>query len=143
MFQLNLLKVGLYGLGIGAIAIGALMFLFGSDFTGRFFANVLATVGGSDQSLTSLSGPDVDSELRFYSVFWIAYGAFVLKTARELPAQIGRAQFLLILFLLGGIGRVLSHVAIGAPHSLFTVLMWVELSLPILLIGLSLTVKRR
>ena len=143
MIQFNVLKVGLYGLGIGAVAIGLSMFLFGPQFTGRFFAEMLASVGGSDQPLTGLSGPDVDSELRFYSVFWIAYGAFVLKTARALPEHIGRAQFLLVLFLLGGIGRVLSHVAIGARHSLFTVLMWLELSLPILLIGLSLMVRRR
>jgi len=143
LFQLNLLRVGLYGLGIGAIAIGLSMFLLGPDFTGRFFAEMLASVGGADQSLTGLFGPDVDSELRFYSVFWIAYGAFVLQTARALPEHIGRAQILLGMFLLGGIGRVLSHVAIGAPHSLFSLLMWVELSLPILLIGLSLIVKRR
>jgi len=143
LFQLNLLKVGLYGLGIGAIAIGLSMFLFGPDITGRFFAEMLASVGGRDQSLTGLSGPDVDSELRFYSVFWIAYGVFVLKAARALPEHIGRAQILLALFLLGGIGRVLSHVTIGAPHALFSVLMWIELALPILLIGLSLMVKRR
>ena len=143
MFQLNLLRVGLYGLGIGAIAIGLSMFLLGPDFTGRVFAEMLASVGGSDQPLTGLSGPDIDSELRFYSVFWIAYGVFVLKAPRALPEHIGRAQILLALFLLGGIGRVLSHVAIGAPHSLFTVLMWIELSLPILLIGLSVAVKRR
>ena len=104
---------------------------------------MLASVGGSDQPLTGLSGSDVDSELRFYSVFWIAYGVFVLKAARALPEHFGRVQFLLGLFLLGGIGRVLSHVAIGAPHPLFTLLMWVELLLPILLIGLSLMVKRR
>jgi hypothetical protein len=44
---------------------------------------------------------------------------------------------MLVVFWLGGVGRVISYFAVGAPHPLFSVLMWIEIALPIALLALS------
>ena len=142
MVQLKLLKLALYALGLAAMGIGASMFLLGSHMTAQFFAGLLASLGNLGGPVIDLTSPNVDSELRFYSVFWIAYGAVVFKTARALPQQMTRARWLLALFFAGGTGRLFSLATTGQPHPLFTSLMWIELAFPVLLIGLSLTVKR-
>jgi len=140
--QLKLLKFALYGLGLAAMGIGASMFLLGPHMTAQFFAGLLTSLGSLDGPAKDLIAPNVDSEMRFYSVFWITYGAFVFKTARALPQQMARARWLLVLFFVGGVGRLLSLATTGQPHPLFTSLIWIELALPVLLIGLSLNVKR-
>jgi hypothetical protein len=46
-------------------------------------------------------------------------------------------RLMLGIFLLGGIGRVISYFAVGAPHPLFVVLMWIEVAASPALLALS------
>jgi hypothetical protein len=133
---LPLLRYALWALGLAAVAIGLSIFLLGSEPTARAFVNVLRVVMPVAEDVRGLAEADADSELRFYAVFWIAYGIILIGTARNLLATLWRVPWLAGLFFAGGVGRVLSYLAIGAPHPLFVTLMVVELVSPAAVIGL-------
>ncbi len=132
---LPLLRYALWALGLAAVAIGLSIFLLGADATARASVNVLRVVMPVADDVIGLAEPDADSELRFYAVFWIAYGITLIGTARNLLATLWRVPWLAGLFFAGGVGRVLSYLAVGAPHPLFLTLMVVELVLPAVFIG--------
>lgn len=115
------------------MCIGLSFFFLGVDFTAQIFNRVLSIVYDSGP-VTDLGTPNAETELRFYSVFWIAYGVILIQTARDLTKHAGRVTLLLGLFFLGGVGRGISYVADGPPHALFVVLMIIELILPIFLL---------
>jgi len=52
---------------------------------------------------------------------------------RHIPLLMG-------LFFMGGVGRLLSYYATGEPHTLFTILMLVELILPIAILALWVSI---
>lgn len=133
-----MLKMAFSALGIAAIAIGGLIFAFGPEATGRIFTAVLQLMAPETAPVTGLGGADIDSEMRFYAALWMAYGVVALWVARALPQRIAILRIMLGVFWLGGLGRVISYFAVGAPHPLFALLMWIEIALPPLLIGLSL-----
>ena len=138
-----LLRLCLLLLGFAAICIGASMMVFGSDATGQFFANLIGLFSRQPQELSDLAAPNVDSELRFYAVFWIAYGAILVHVARNFDKTSHLVPLLATLFFFGGIGRLLSLVLVGAPHQLFVLLMIVELVLPPALICFWFVVRNR
>lgn len=138
-----ILRASLFVLGVAAIGIGLSMLLLGSEATGQFFAARINFFLSDPQELTGMSSPNVDSELRFYAVFWVAYGFFVLRTANNLTNNLHFVPLLAGLFFVGGLGRVLSLVAVGQPHPLIIVLMVAELAMPLLLIGLWAGVRRQ
>lgn len=120
----------LVALGVAAIAIGAAIFIFGPQATANAFAAAMRFATGISTT-PDLAGADIDSELRFYAVFWIAYGAFVLRAAKPDRLRKGATVPLLLgLFFAGGVGRLLSFFAEGSPHPLFVALMAVELAAP-------------
>ena len=55
--------------------------MFGIDFVGQFFIKIISIVydGGP---IYDLGSPNDDSELRFYSVFFIAYGFIIYQSAK-------------------------------------------------------------
>lgn len=88
-------------------------------------------IGGPEASVDGADlGASLDSELRFFVASWIGLGAFGLvgATRGEIPAW-ALAAITGVLFL-GGIGRLISVVTDGRPHTLFLVLMVVELGSP-------------
>lgn len=131
------LRIASSVLGFAATIIGGLIFVIGPAMTGDIFATVLQAVMPSVPPTVGLVGPDVDSEMRFYAVLWIAYGAAAVWVSRRLPERIGLLRLMLAIFWLGGVGRGISFLAVGAPHPLFIVLMWIELVLPAVLLALS------
>lgn len=137
-----ILKVLLFGLGFSAIGIGLSMFGLGVEATGQFFATIVNQFSNNPQELSDFSSASVDSEFRFFAVFWIAYGVILVKAARDLDTYIKRVPLLAGLFFAGGLGRILSINAVGSPHPLFTNLMIIELGLPVLIIGLWLGVRK-
>lgn len=139
----RVLEFALWALGASAILIGLSNFLLGPVATARFFKFVLALADQGATPSSTLALPDVDSELRFYAVFWIGYGALLIDAGRNLGARLNRVPLLLGAFFAGGVGRLLSLQAVGAPHALFVVLMGIELALPILLFGAWLLARRR
>ena len=98
------LKAGLYFISIAAMAIGTAIALLGINPVGQFFNAVISVIydGGP---LTDLGTPNDDSELRFYSVFFVAYGAILFQTTSNLVKHGHRLTLLLGLFFLGGIAR--------------------------------------
>ena len=91
--------------------------------------NVL--IGGA-LSLPEVSDVEatVDNELRFFSVFWLAYGGFCFWVARNLSKEHRFVPFIAMIFFLGGIGRLLSMLFVGMPIPLFVPAMALEIVLP-------------
>jgi len=129
---LRILQFGLYFIGLAAILIGSSIALIGIERTGQFFVWVLSWIGDSGP-LSDLGQPNDDSELRFYSVFFIAYGALLFQAARKPIKYARRIPLLLALFFAGGVVRAISYIQIGPPHDLFILLMAIELIMPIVL----------
>jgi hypothetical protein len=131
------LRIAFSLLGLAALVIGGMIFVIGPDATGQVFAAVLRVAVPGTPQLAGLVGADVDSEMRFYSVLWMTYGGVALWVVRDLPKRMALLRLMLGVFWLGGLGRVISYFAVGAPHPLFLVLMWIEIALPLVLIALS------
>ena len=64
------------------------------------------------------------------------HGLVLLHIARRLPATLGWIPPTAALFFLGGIGRAISWLAVGAPHPFFLLLMVIELVLPLVFLAL-------
>lgn len=75
----------------------------------------------------------MNSEDRFYATLFVGFGAALIWCARELASR-GRPFFwLLVLFFVSGISRLVSMAQVGLPHPLFVFLTGVELILPCIL----------
>jgi len=138
-----ILRANLFALGAAAIGIGLSMLLLGADATGQFFAALTNFFLAQPQELEGMSSPNVDSELRFYSVFWLAYGIIILRAANNLDGNMRHVPIFAGLFFAGGAGRLLSLSTVGQPHPLFVTLMIIELALPLLLIVLWMGNRRQ
>lgn len=125
----RVLVAGFWLLGVSAVAIGSSNFLFGIATTAEFLSMVLGTLGLPAGDFDDLKTANTDNEFRFYAVFWVAYGIALIRTALGLPATLRWVLPLASLFLVGGIGRVLSILAFGYPAPLFVLLMYVEFAL--------------
>ncbi len=121
-----ILKIGFWLIGGSALLIGTSTFLFGIAFTADLAARLFAPLGTAPGGFADLTTANADNELRFYAVFWAAYGAALIRTAMGLPATLNWVLPLSALFLMGGIGRLLSVAAVGWPDFLFTLLMITE-----------------
>ncbi|MBA4338156.1 MAG: hypothetical protein C0421_04860 [Hyphomonas sp.] len=131
------MRIAFSMLGFAALMIGGLIFVIGPVMTGELFAALLRLVVQDTPPLTGLDGPNVDSELRFYAVLWMAYGGTALWVARAITERMRLLRLMLLIFWFGGVGRLVSYFAVGAPHPLFILLMWIEIALPLVLLGLS------
>ena len=128
----SILKAGLYFIGIAAILIGSAIVLFGIRLVGEFFSAMVNLVYAAGP-VTNLGSPNDDSELRFYAVFFVAFGVLMVQSARNLERYVARIPLLLALFFAGGLARAISYISVGPPHALFILLMGIELIAPPLL----------
>lgn len=119
-------------LGTSALIIGLMIFLLGPHSTASFFAVALNPFLAVEAYSGGLGHPNADNELRFYSVFWMAYGVGVIWLTANRPLEVTWIYVALGLFFLGGIGRLVSSISVGAPDPLFTSLMFIELVLPVI-----------
>ena len=74
-------QIALFGLAVSAILIGLAIYIFGAHPTASVFAGLIETTFGGTAYLGDLTLPNADSELRFYSVFWLDNGAFAMRAA--------------------------------------------------------------
>jgi hypothetical protein len=84
------------------------------------------------------SGPptaSMESELRFYSVWWIGAGVFIAWLAPRIEERTRELRAFCALLFLAGVSRVLAIVDVGWPHPSQVVLMAIELTLPIVLVA--------
>ncbi len=130
----RLLALALFLLGLSAFAIGTGIFALGPERVGLFVARTLAAFSTAFTDPPDTWTRDADNEMRFYCVFWIAYGIALLFIARDIVRFRIWVPILLGLFFLGGAGRVVSVFQLGWPHPLFSLLMAIELALPVLLL---------
>ena len=81
------------------------------------------------------------NELRFLSIFWIAFGFFCLSISKSLDGNRKYIPYIALIFFVSGIGRLISWISVGEPITLFMGVMVLELTLPILILGLFLKTK--
>ena len=101
-------------LAVVAVAAGAQTLLFGS--------NVLP--GGGEPSAS------VESELRFYGTWWLGAGVFLAWIVRDLEDRGRELRAVSAVLFLAGLSRLLAWADAGRPHTLFLVLLALELLLP-------------
>lgn len=82
----------------------------------------------------SSATPNVESELRFYAVFWSAFGVLALLAARSPERQTSLVRGLALFLFLGGVARGLAWLASAQPDTQFLVLMGLELALPVFIL---------
>jgi hypothetical protein len=98
--------------------------------------NVL--IGGASSILGSTGGVEatVDNELRFFSVFWLAYGGFCFWVARNIQSQYMFIPMISLTFFVGGLGRLISMISVGLPASILVPAMILEFIIPIVIYGI-------
>jgi Domain of unknown function (DUF4345) len=133
--MLQALRICLMVLGASAVAIALSILTRGAEATATMAEGAFNAISGSRSPMSEHWPPTMDSELRFYAALWGAYGVVLIRAALGLPRSIRQIPGLAVVFFLGGVGRVLSLISLGAPHPFFSLLMIIELSLP-LIIGL-------
>jgi hypothetical protein len=85
---------------------------------------------------------DVDSEMRFYAVWYVVAGAFLLRATRRVESETWTIRLIAAAFFVAGCSRILSWVAVG-PHLSQLILMVIELILPLVVIPWQASVARR
>ena len=131
-----ILRISIGFLGISAICIATSIILFGFHATGAFFEGVYIALTGHQAGLTPVYSVNADSELRFYSALWLAYGVLAVIAAYKFEQKKHWIPWLSLVFFGGGLARLMSYFTVGAPHPFFIVLLCIELVLPIILLGL-------
>lgn len=139
--MLATLRILLASLGASAVLIALMDIHLGPGSTAAIFEELYGAATGW-RGASEPWPATMDSELRFYAAMWGGYGVVLIWVARDLAARLDLAPWLAAVFFVGGAGRVLSLLAVGPPHPFFTLLMWIELGLPPLLILLWLAVRR-
>ena len=81
------------------------------------------------------AGVMVESELRFYSAFYVAYGLLALRTARRADLDPQAVRALAATLFLAGVGRAGAWLTVGKPHPLQRVLLAIELAAPPLVVA--------
>ncbi|MET7662944.1 DUF4345 domain-containing protein [Streptomyces sp. NPDC055059] len=123
----RLLKWLAMAMGITCAAIGLYHLVLG-----------IASVPGEGST-----GATVDSRERFYNAIFFGFGLAWIWAARQSPIPSKAVRWLAGIFLLGGIGRVLSVAVHGWPHWFQVPLSALELALPPLFFWLSTADERR
>ena len=121
------LQVFLVVLGSVAVVAGLTTVLFGVD----------SILGAEDVSGT------VDSEMRFYAVWYVGTGLVLLRAVPRLEYERPTISFVALLFFVAGCARVLSWIVEGKPHTAAVVLMVIELALPFIILPWLTAVARK
>ncbi|MFC9328469.1 DUF4345 domain-containing protein [Kitasatospora sp. NPDC057015] len=88
------------------------------------------------------AGATVDSWGRFMGASFVGYGLAWLWAARQRPVPSTPVRVLAAVFLLGGLGRLISLAVHGRPHWFQIVLAVIELGLPPVLLWLAPSAER-
>lgn len=127
------LRLLLYIASILIIGVGISFYFLGPNATASLMLESLQIFLPNPEKITDMTAPNVDSELRFFAPFFVAYGVLVFLCAKHLRTHLYYVPHILVVFLIGGLGRALSYITVGEPHPLFVHLMIIEVGLPILL----------
>jgi hypothetical protein len=94
-------------------------------------------LGGNEHS------PNVDSEFRFYSVWYAAMGVMLLRAIRRVETAAFEVRMVGAGFFLAALGRLLSIGADGSPHGYYIALMVIEFLIPIVIVPWQAVVAKR
>ncbi|MFN2590132.1 MAG: DUF4345 domain-containing protein [Actinomycetota bacterium] len=105
-------------------------------------ASVVAIVAGIAGVVFGESGvlgthvvtPNVDSELRFFSAWYVVAGVLLLLALPNVEREARTVRTVFAGFFLAGCGRAISMVTVGRPHGMYVVLMAIELALPLVVV---------
>ena len=114
-------------MGLACVAIGAYHFCLG-----------ITSVPGEGSA-----GATVDSRERFYGAVFLGYGLAWIWAARHNPIPAAAVRWLAGVFLLGGVGRLVSLAVHGPPQWFQVVLMVIEVALPPVYLVLAGADERR
>jgi hypothetical protein len=112
------LRRTLYVLGVVPILAGAATVIFGAD----------SVLGAGEAS------PSLESELRFYSVWWVGAGLFLIWLAPRVEERTLELRVFCGLLFLAGLSRLFAVVATDWPSTGQIVLMVIELVLAVVLV---------
>ena len=93
--------------------------------------NVVIDGAAAIPGATTAIEASVDNELRFFAVFWLAYGSFSFWVARNIEERQQFIIFIALTFLLAGLARLCSILLVGNPGNILLGAMIIELILPI------------
>jgi hypothetical protein len=113
-------------LGVVAVVAGSVTILFGAT----------SIVGVEDPS------PAVDSEMRFFAVWYAAAGMLVLRVVPRVETSGGLIRGVAAAFFVAGCARGLSWAVVGKPPAIAVLLMVIELALPFVLIPWQAALER-
>jgi hypothetical protein len=86
--------------------------------------------------------PSVDSELRFHAACYAGAGALLLWTVPRIETAGLIIRAVGVVVFIAGAARLLSLLTVGTPHTLYVVLMAIELVIPAVLIPWQTAVAR-
>ena len=125
----------------GARAVRATFYLAGAVATAAGLHTVVAgarSIVGQDQANAA-----VESELRFYSAFYVVYGLALLKVAPRADRDRGAVRALAGALWLAGAARAGGWLAAGRPNRIQEALVAVELLGPPVVVAAQGRVRRR
>ena len=80
------------------------------------------------------SNASTESELRYYAVFYVAFGAYLWALAPHVATRGRELRWAAAVLFCGGLARVVGVLIDGWPEADYVVLMVVELTLPWVLV---------
>ena len=101
------------------------------------FLGVDSVLGAEEVSGT------VDSEMRFFAVWYAAAGVVLLRAVPRVESERKTIAAVAVLFFIAGCARALSWLVVGRPHAGAITLMVIELALPIVILPWQAAVARR
>jgi hypothetical protein len=122
------------GLRILLRVMGAVMMIVGS-------ASVL--LGASSVVRAGDFTAAIDSEIRFFAVWYVVAGAVLLRATRNVVAEKLTIRLVAGAFFAAGCSRILSWIVVGRPHTSQVILMVIELVLPLVVIAWQASIARR
>jgi hypothetical protein len=117
-----------------------------------FYAGgAVATVGGLHSVVAGArslpaqqpANSSLESELRYYAAFYVAFGLLVLRTASRADSDTAAVRALAGALFLGGLSRAGGWATVGRPHMLQRILLAFELGLPPVMIAWQWRIRRR
>jgi hypothetical protein len=89
------------------------------------------------------ANPTVESELRFYAAFYVAYGVVALRVAPRAERETLTVRALAGALFFAGLARACGWLAIGKPHGVQRGLLVIELAAPPLITAWQARVASR
>ncbi len=114
-------------LAVVMFVAGAITILFGT-----------ALVAGAGDPNSAM-----DSEFRFFGVWYSLAGLALFQASRSSPVQRTPVRMVGAAFFVAGCARLLSWITVGKPHWTQVVLMITELVLPFVIIPWQAAIERR